>query len=98
MDTPQLLVPAPVVPVTTHVDRIVGDHHEVESPGRDGVVTARADVLFDRLIGLNGADGHPENIAHAITATVARTAKTTITMSSAVLSCSRNGLKPTSRR
>jgi len=98
VDASQFLVPAPVVPVTAHVDRIVGYDDEMEGPGRDGVLTARAEVLLDRLIGLNGAHRHPERIAHAITATMARTAITTIAMSSAVFSCSRNGLKPTPRR
>jgi hypothetical protein len=40
---------------------------------------------------------YPPNpkIAHAMTASPASTAKTTMTMSTALLSCSRNGLKPT---
>ncbi len=79
----------------TIVDVIVGNHHNVEDPCRDGVVAARAEVLLVRLVGLNRGDGHPEKIAHAMTASVANTANTTMTMSRTVFRCSRNGLKPT---
>jgi hypothetical protein len=87
-----------MVPVTTQVDRIVWDHNEMERARRDRVVTSGADVLLHRLRRLDGADRNPEKIAHAMTANVARMATTTMTMSIALLSCSRNGLKPTSRR
>lgn len=64
----------------------------------DGAFAPRAQILFDRLIRLNGGDGYPEKIAHAMRASIAEMATTTITMSSAVLLCSRNGLNPTIKR
>ena len=84
-----------MVPVTSHFDGVVGDHHDMKGPREDGVVTAGADIGLHRLIRLDGVDVHPAKIAHAMTARMASTAKTTIAMSSAVFWCSRNGLKPT---
>lgn len=77
-------MPASVVPVTTHVDSIVGNNDEVKRPCRDRVVAARADILLDCLIRLHWYDRHPEKMAHAITANVTSTAITTMAMSNAV--------------
>ena len=81
-----------------HVDLVVGDHDQMERPRWDRVVTARAEVLLDRLVGLDRVDRYPAKIAHAMTAAMASTAMTTITMSMAVFLCSRNGLNPTPGR
>lgn len=83
------------MPVTSHVSFLVGDHHEVERAGGDGVATSRADVFLHRLIGLDRSDRYQPKIAHAMTASVMSRAKTTTAMSRALFSCSRNGLKPT---
>ncbi len=58
VDPPQLLVPAPMVPMSAHVDGIIGDHHEMERPRWDRLVTSRAHVLLDRLVGLDRRDRH----------------------------------------
>ena len=84
--------------MTSQVGPLIGDHHEMEGARRDRLVTAGAEILLGGRIGLDRRDSHPEKIAHANTAIVANTAKTTIAMSAAVLSCSRNGLKPTTKR
>lgn len=86
------------MPVPAQVDVVVGYNHQVEHPRRNGLLAARAEVLLSRLVGLDRSDGHVERIAHAITPIVASSASTTMTTSSAVLSCSRKGLKPTPRR
>lgn len=93
--TSQLLVPAPMVPMTAQVGSVVGDDHEVEGPRRDDPLAARTEVFLHRLVGLYRVDGYPEKIAHAMTASIARIATTTMTMSSVLFSCSRKGLKPT---
>ena len=81
--------------MATQIRGVLGHHDEMEGPRWDGVVTSRAYVLLDGLIGLDRGHRHPEKIAHAITPRVAASANTTRTMSSTLLSCSRNGLKPT---
>lgn len=86
------------MPVTTKIRGLVGHHHDVESACPDGQVAPRAEVLLARLIGLDRGDGHPEKIAHPITSKVATRASTTITMSAALRSCSRNGLNPMAGR
>ena len=86
------------MPVSSHVDFVIGDDHQMKSPCGDDVVTSRADVVLPRLIRLYRADGYPEKIAHAMTASVAITAMTTMTTSTALARCSRKGLKPTPGR
>ena len=86
------------MPMAPHVDVVVGDDDEVKRAGRDGSLTAGAHVLLASLIGLNRRDGYVEKRAQAMTANVATTASTTMTMSRTDLSCSRNGLNPTPRR
>lgn len=87
-----------MVPVAPQVDGIVGHDNDVERPGGDGQITARAQVVLGRLIRLDRADRYVEKIAHAITATVAAIAATTMAMSTPDLSWSRNGLNPTASR
>ena len=94
----QLLVPAAVVPVTPHVGGLVGDYYQVEGPGKDHQLTSGTEIFLPGGVGLDGGDGHVEKIAHAMTASMARTATTTMMMSTMVLWCSRNGLKPTPKR
>ena len=77
---------------------MVGDYHEVKHARRDGVLTARAEVLLASGIGLDGGNRHPEKIAHATTATIAISAMIIAAISAALLFCSRNGLKPTLER
>lgn len=70
----------------------------MEGAGEDGVAASRAYIGLHRLVRLYRGDGHPAKIAHAMTASVASAAKTTMAMSRALLWCSRNGLKPTRGR
>lgn len=86
------------MPVPAQVGLVVGDHNEVKSARRDGLLTARAQVILAGRIGLDGSDRHPEKIAHATTATIAISAMTIAAISAALLFCSRNGLKPTLER
>lgn len=86
------------MPMPAQVGRFIRDDDQVEGPRRDGQITAGADVLLDCLIGLDRVDRYVENRAHAITAMIAATARTIITMSTIDLSCSRNGLNPTPKR
>ena len=65
---------------------------------RNGVLTAGAEVVLTGGVGLHRGDRHPEKIAHATTAKIAISAMTMAAMSAALLSCSRNGLKPTLER
>ena len=87
-------MPAPVVPVTTHVDSFIRYHNQMKGAGRNNAFATRAHVFLARLIGLDRADGYVEKSAHAISASTAPTASTTIAMSSAELFCGRNGLNP----
>lgn len=95
MSSPQLLVPTAMVPMSPQIGSLVGDDHEVEGSRGDRPIASRTEVFLDRLIGLDGSDSYAEKIAHAITASMARMATTTMMMSTMVLSCCRNGLKPT---
>lgn len=100
MTSTQLFVPAAVVPMSAQVRGIVGHHHEMKGSRRDGEIATGTQVVLHRLVGLDRGHGglfYP-NRAHAITARVAATARTTITMSRTERSCSRKGLNPTSRR
>ena len=86
------------MPVASQFGIMIGNHYHVEGSRRDGLVTARTQVLLTRLVGLDRDDGHVERIAHAIAPMVTSTASATMTKSSAVFSCSRKGLKPMPRR
>lgn len=86
------------MPVTPLIRRMIGHDDEVEGGRGDGPVAPGAQVFLGRLIRLHGGDGHVEKIAHAMSAIIAARATTTMTMSSAVLSCSLNGLNPTFKR
>lgn len=86
------------MPVTSQVGRVVWHHHDMERARGDGELAARAQVLLARLVGLHRGHGHVEKIAQPITARVAITASTTITMSVALRSWLRNGLKPMAGR
>ena len=86
------------MPMPSQIDGLIGYHHYVKGPGRDGQLATGAEVLLLCLVGLYRVDRYVEKSAHAITATVSRTAPTTIAMSNADFSFSRNGLNPTPRR
>lgn len=94
--SPQFLVPAPMVPVATHVHCFIGDNHEMESPLRNGPFTSRTKVFLACLVGLDGTDGYVESRAHAMSASAAPTANITMTISRTELSWGRNGLNPMS--
>ena len=64
----------------------IGHHDEMEGPRADRHLTARAEVLLARGIGLDRGDGHPEKIAHASTAKIATNAITMAAMSAALFS------------
>ena len=74
------------MPVTSQVGLFVGDHDQVERAGGDLVLTPGTEILLGGRIGLDRCDGHPEKIAHAMTAKVARMATTTMRMSTESLS------------
>lgn len=93
----QLLVPATVVPMTSEIGGLVGHNDEVICTGRDRTFAAGAQVSLGSLVGLHRGDGHVEKMAHAIRASIAAMATTTMMMSKVVFFCSRKGLKPTSR-
>lgn len=76
-----------MVPMPSEVDGIIGDDDEVECAWWDSAFATGTDVVLDCLIGLDRVDGYVENSAHAITANVATTTKTTTTMSNADFSC-----------
>lgn len=97
VSSPQLLVPAPMMPVPSHVRGLIGYHDEVKRARWDGPVAPGTQVFLGGLVGLNGRDRYVEKIAHAMTASMARIATTTMRMSTTVLSCCLNGLKPTAR-
>lgn len=86
------------MPVATQIGLVVGNHDEVERSRWDRQIAPGADVVLHRLIGLDGTDRYVEKSAHAITAMMATTVRTIITMSTTDLSCSRNGLNPTPKR
>jgi|GEM_PF-2282520 len=87
-----------MVPVAPKVDGIIGDHHHMEGPRWDGQFTSRTEIFLLCLVWLYGVDGYVEKRAHAITAAVATTTRTTMATSNADFSFSRNGLKPTLKR
>ena len=90
------------MPVPAKVGSEIGNHHEMKRPGWDRPVTPRAEVGLPRRIRLDRGNGdlvhHDDRpqatIAQMTTAAVASSATTTMAMSSAVLVCGRNGLKP----
>lgn len=86
------------MPVPPHIGRIVRHHDEMKRAGLNGEVAPGAQVFLDSLIGLDGTDRYVEKTAHAMTPNIATTARTTMTMSNAVLSWSLNGLNPTPTR
>lgn len=87
-----------MMPVPAQIRGVVGDHHDVKDPARDGLVASRAQVCLPRRVRLDGRDGHPEKIAHAKTKAIATSATITITMSATSLSFSRKGLNPMIQR
>lgn len=86
------------MPMTSQVGFIIRNHHEMKRSRRNGEITARAEILLDRLVRLDRTDGYVEKSAHAITASIAAPATTTMTMSRVLFSWSRNGLNPTPAR
>lgn len=94
----KFLVPAPVMPVSSHVDSVIRDHYQVEGSWWDGAPAARAYVFLGGLVGLDRVDRYPEKIAHAKTPRAAAIATTTMMMSTIVFRCSRKGLNPTPGR
>ncbi len=86
------------MPVTSKVGGLIRDHDEMESPGRDGELASRAQILLGRRIGLHRGDGYPEKIAHASTTNAAIRPMMSIAMSALFLFESRKGLKPILQR
>ena len=86
-------MPATVVPVAAEIRRVVGHHDEMESPGWNGGVAARAYVVLAGGIGLNRRDRYPR-IAHASRITTTTIVPTTRAMSSGDLCAGRKGLNP----
>ncbi len=74
------------MPVPSQIGLVVGHDYQMESSGGDDGLTAGADVLLARRIGLHRGDGHPEKIAHARTANIATNATTIATMSAVLRS------------
>lgn len=74
------------MPVPSQIGLVVGHDHQMESAGGDNGLTAGADVLLARRVGLHRGDGHPEKIAHARTAKIAANATITATMSAVLFS------------
>lgn len=72
-----------MVPVSAHVHFVLRDDHDMERAGRNRVIATGTEVLLDSLIGLDGSDRQPAKIAHAMTASMASTAMTTMAMSTA---------------
>ena len=70
------------MPVPAKVGGIIRNHYEVKGLWWDRSLAARTDVVLPGLVGLDGCDGYVEKRAHAMTAAVATTARTTMTMSS----------------
>lgn len=83
-----------MVPVPSQIGFVVRDDDEMKCPDRDRQIATRAQILLTRCVRLDRANRHPENIAHTTKAIAAPMASTTMIRSTAVLSCSRNGLKP----
>ncbi len=98
VDPAHLLVPAPVMPMTSQIGSFVGNHHQVVCARRDGSHAPGTQILFGSLVRLDRGDGHVEKTAHAIKASIAAIATITMMMSNAVFLCSRKGLKPTNKR
>lgn len=86
------------MPVSSLIGGVIGHDHEVERACWDRPLTSRAQVFLGCLVRLHRSDCHVEKIAHAIRATIAAQATTTMTMSSAVFLCSLKGLNPTIKR
>lgn len=93
-----LFVPTPVMPVSPKINVVIGHDNQVKRSLGNSQLAAWAQVFLGCLIRLDGTDRYAANIAHAMTAKVATIATTTIAMSKADLSWSRNGLKPTASR
>jgi len=90
------------MPVTAQIGRVLRHHDQVVGPGNDGEVAAGADVGLASRIRLHRDYDHVFHLQPPMTAqitapTVRASAPTTSTMSSVVLVCARNGLKPMSR-
>ncbi len=66
----------------------------MEGAGRDALLAAGTEVGLAGGVGLYGGDDYRGKIAHTTTATVAANASTTMRMSTVLLRCGRNGLKP----
>ena len=75
-----------MVPMTSQVRFVVGDHDEMKDAGEDAQPATRADVLLAGRIGLHRGDSHPEKIAHATTTTIATRATTIAAMSATLFS------------
>lgn len=86
------------MPVTSQIGFIIRNNHEMKRSRWNREIAARAEILLDRLVRLNGTDGYVEKSAHAMTASIAAPATTTMTMSRGLFSWSRNGLNPTPTR
>ncbi len=86
------------MPVSAQIGCVFGNDNEVADARFDRLFAKGAYVWFPGLVRLDrlddlGAEGHPSN-AHTTTAAVMTPNTTTRTMSSALLSWSRNGLNP----
>ena len=98
------MLPAALVPVAAQVGGQAGDGDEVEGPGRDVLVAARADVGLGGLVGLDeagvavvveaGRRGSPEHGPGHEQGHATITAPTTMAMSAAETLWGRKGLRP----
>ena len=83
------------MPVAAEVRLQLGHHDQVTFPDFDEAVTSGAQVLLAGSVRLNrGDDLYPERTAHSTSTNAARIVPVTMAMSTAVLRCWRNGLKP----
>lgn len=86
------------MPMTSQIGFVIRNHYEMKRSRWNGEIAARAQIFLDRLVRLDGTDGYVEKSAHAMTASIAAPATTTMTMSRVLFSWSRNGLNPTPAR
>ncbi len=100
--SPVLLEPAAAVPVTPKIGFELRHHHEVADSGRNRQLATGTAVFLACLVRLDLVDqlrretfGHPPKNPHSTTATVSSTNPATRRMSTVVLRCWRNGLRPT---
>jgi len=82
------------MPVPAEVGFQVRDDDHVKGARWNDRLTSGTHVGLAGGVWLDDADGHPEEIAHHTTATVAARASTTITMSAVRTRNGRNGFKP----